>query len=61
MREQSDNGAVVVASEHGEGTAAMAMVLDFAWRARERQGEGERVRNGWSSDVVSLFTPLQPD
>ena len=33
----------------------------FAWRAREKQSEGERARNGWSSDVASLFTPLWLD
>ena len=33
----------------------------FAWWAREKQSEGKRARNGWSSDVASLFTPLRPD
>ena len=33
----------------------------FAWWAREKQSEGEKARNGGSSDVASLFTPLPPD
>ena len=35
--------------------------LGFAWRARQRQSEGERARNGGSTNVASLFTPLRPD
>ena len=34
-------------------------MVDIA--ARARQSKGERVRNGGSRDVASLFTPIQPD
>ena len=33
----------------------------FAWWAREKQSEGERARNGWSSGVTSLFSLLWPN
>ena len=54
-------GAAVAASERGEAHGGDGDGGAAVRRARGKARESERVGNGWSSEVASVFTPLRPD
>ena len=52
---------MVEVSEHGDAHDGDGDGGTATWRARGKASEGERARNGWSSDVASPLTPPLPN